>query len=195
MQTHHLLSLLCMLQIYWTQHCLGTSGDCVSLPGDEIPENKKIETKTGNQNGMWYGHSAGEEQSLATVLFRNEICFSCKVDSNHVHKVTWKVLVLVNFWLLWCLQASWGDCREGVKSFSLAEERPQLHAPSTWGWWGKDSCHELRDSLTHYKMPSLKQACLAKNRGGWRLNLVRIGEIMFTCYIPLLFPMRVVGVR
>lgn len=55
--------------------------------------------------------------------------------------------------------------------------------------------YELRDSLTHYKMPSLKQACLAKNRGGWRLNLVRIGEIMFTCYIPLLFLMRVVGVR
>lgn len=50
-----------------TQCCLGTSGDCISLPGDEIPQNKKMEIKAGNQNDVWCGHSTGEEQSLAIV--------------------------------------------------------------------------------------------------------------------------------
>lgn len=67
MQTHHLLSLFCTRQIYWIQHHSGTTGDWVSLPDDEIPENKKFETKSGNRNDMWCGHPAGQEQGLAIV--------------------------------------------------------------------------------------------------------------------------------
>lgn len=73
----------------------------------------------------------GRSKVRQLFLFGKLICFSCKVDSYHLHKASPRAISRVP--LLPALQPSFGAGREGVKCCSLAEEGPQLHARSAWG--------------------------------------------------------------
>lgn len=131
MQNHHLLSLFCVVQIHWAQSHPGTSGDCF-IARWWNPRKEEIRNQKGKPEWLCGAVTVhGRSRVRQLFLFGKLICFSCKVDSYHLHKASPRAISCVP--LLPALQPSFGAGREGVKCCSLAEEGPQLHARSAWG--------------------------------------------------------------